>query len=371
MNLVIDIPEAMYNISNVLVPSLQGYKCLAGGILYDFEMYTGGFCQSYPLQKENSTKKCLRLWTNDVSREDNLQHIKEVADYFQHKKPYYVVKYDYVDRAFRLNDGTVIPGVVMDWIEGDTLINYVKKNYRNSALMEQLAESFHKMVNYFHYHGIAHGDLSGENIIVDNRGNLSLVDYDSFYVRGMARNILQPTKGQGAYQHPKRMFGDDRYLNKDMDNFSQQVIYLSLIAIAAKPSVFNEDSDCGLVFQETDLINGNAFKESATYRAISEIKDHRIHYLLDCLRTDLEKDLSQVRSLFTILDLPEMPADEPEYEWEEHISTPYSSRSLGKEEIATFHVNKNYCPMCGTKYPSERSSFCPQCGHPCEVKTSK
>ena len=184
----------------------------------------------------------------------------------------------------------------------------------------------------------------------------------------MARNILQPTKGQGAYQHPKRMFGDDRYLNKDMDNFSQQVIYLSLIAIAAKPSVFNEDSDCGLVFQETDLINENVFKESATYRAISEIKDHRIHYLLDCLKTDLENDLSQVRSLFTLIDYPDLPYGEPEYEWEEQISTPDSSQPRSKEVVVAFHVNKNYCPKCGTKYPSERSAFCPQCGHPSKVK---
>ena len=362
MNLVIEIPEAMENVANVLTPVLKGYNYVPATnefSLYPFEMESGGFCQSFPMVRSGmTTKKCLRLWVNDAARERNLSHIKEVSDYFNRNKPDFVIKYEYVERAFRLKDGTVLPGVVMDWIEGDRLINYVRKNYRNSSSMRRLAKSFRDMVDYLNRNNMAHGDLSGDNIMVTPQGNLVLIDYDSFYVKGQPTNIQQPTGGVAAFQHPGR--GNNRYLNTYMDFFSQQVIYLSLLAIAEKPVLFNPDSDKALVFQDIDLASEQALVKSAAYLGISAIQNTELKNRLEDLRKDIALPFDQVRSLTAIYD-------EQDRRRKEERPMPLTDVKVypAKEEVKrTVTSFAPFCGYCGYRFPIARDNayYCPMCG---------
>ena len=324
MHLDIEIPEAIEaNIGNVLVPSLQGYHNVpATDVLsiYPFVIDTGTFCQTFPMFRAGeSVKKCLRMWVNDKARKDNLSHIKEVSAYFNQHNVDYVVRYEYVDQALRLKNGSVIPGVVMDWIEGDTLIKYVKKNYRNAMVMRRLAKAFRDMVDYLNRNGMAHGDLSGNNIMVTPQGRLYLIDYDSFYVRGQRTDIPQPTNGVAAFQHPGRE--NNRYLNTYMDHFSQQLIYLSLIAIAEIPDIFNEDADKDLVFQEMDLISEEALRSSRAFINMATIRNQEVQDRLKDLRTDIAQPFEKVRSLTAI------------YEWEAEMRRSEEVRSRKKPRI--------------------------------------
>lgn len=366
MNLVNEIPEAFEVVSNVLVPGLKGYAYVANSnefALYPFEMYPGGFCQSFPMARSGvKTKKCLRLWVNDTARESNLVHIKSVSDYFNRHKVNYVIRYEYVEQALRLLNGKVIPGVVMDWIEGDTLINDVKKNYRNATRMRALAKAFREMIDYLNRNGMAHGDLSGDNIMVTPQRQLVLIDYDSFYVKGQPANIQQPTAGIKAFQHPQR--GTNRYLNTYMDFFSQQVIYLSLLAIAEKPDLFDVDTDKGLLFQDADLRNEAALIQSTAYKGISTIGNTEVKARLADLRKDIAVPFDKVRSLTAIYDWEA----ELERRRKEGRSKPKTDIQVpprkDKEPVREVKTLAPFCGICGYQFPTsgDNANYCPMCG---------
>lgn len=327
------IIKAVKQSDNIIAPDLDGYKCIIDRSLYPPIKYIpGGYCFSFPLEASGKPSKCLRLWYKNDGRPENPSHIINVSNYFNKYQVEYVIPYKYVDRALRLSDGTEIPGVVMEWIEGDTLMRYVKKNYKNKNAILQLADKFYKMAQYHNKYGMAHGDLSDENIIVKHNGDLFLIDYDSFYVWNWNKDIPQSTVGVDWYQHPDRMNGESGYLNTTMDYFSQQVIYLSLLVIAESPSLFNDDTEKGLLFKGGDFSNLNSFKASPRYKKISAIHNPEIQSRLHELEKAMAEPLSAVRSIVDVNILPTAMA--------------YYCGKCG------YHFNNQidaFCPMCGTK----------------------
>lgn len=257
MDLTYEIPEAIK--TGVQVPELNGYNCIEpNDPVIDIEYYSGGFCQTYPLEKKGAPKRCLRLWMDDTKIGD-IEHVKRVASFFSNGAVEYVIPYRYYEKALRLNNGIVIPGVVMDWVEGDNFIDYIRKHYKESKLIRSLAEKFYKMVRYLNSKGMSHGDLSGDNIIVRTDGSLCLIDYDSFFVPGF-ENVKQSTKGTGGYQPFARK--QSVYLTRTMDYFSQQVIYLSLLAIADNPDLICLLGEKELLFSEKDFKDTDSFIHS-------------------------------------------------------------------------------------------------------------
>ena len=337
-----DIPKAVRQANNFLVPELQGYKCVPLADAFPPIKYcTGGFCFSFPLECVGKPNKCLRLWfkDKDKERERNLDHIKRVSDYFNSNTIKYVIPYKYVDHALKLQDGTDIPGVVMKWVDGQTMMSYVKNNYQNTLAIRKLADKFYEMVRYHKEHGIAHGDLSDENIIIEPSGEICLIDYDSFYVNNWDTRIPQSTTGVGPYQHPRRMRGEDLFLNSKMDNFSHQVIYLSLLAISLNPSLFSirideskGEKEKGLLFKDVDMRSYEAFTSpSSLYNKIREISNPEIQKRLSQLCDAFKHPLSEVCSI---------------------VPDPIVIQS----KMASF------CGRCGHHFLNQTDIYCPDCG---------
>lgn len=299
MDLTYEIPESIK--TGVLVNELNDYKCIEpeDNPYIDIEYYSGGFCQTYPLIKNGSKKKCLRLWIDDAKMGD-LEHVRQVASYFTNNTIKYVIPYRYYEKALRLNNGIEIPGVVMDWIDGDKFIDYIRKHCREPKLMKTLSENFYNMVSYLNSKGMSHGDLSGDNIIVKPDGSLCLIDYDSFFVPGF-ENVKQPTKGTGGYQHPERK--QSVYLTKTMDYFSQQVIYLSILGIAMQPEIIDNFGEKEMLFSEMDLMNVTNFKKSRSYQALMAKNVYVIKKLLNQLESAISSSLDDVKSLVTVINI--------------------------------------------------------------------
>lgn len=340
MDLTNEIPEAMSRPGSILVPSLKGYKCIPNtdpAAFYDIVFYSGGFCQSYPLSKAGTSgRKCLRLWVNDGSLKSNLQHVKRISKYFAEHGVEYVVNYEYYDSALRLNDGTILPGVVMDWVEGETLMSYVKTNYKQASKILNVAREFLTMERYLDKNGLAHGDLSGDNIIVDRSGSLILIDYDSFYVNNITQGVVQSTAGIACYQHPGR--ANNRFLTRTMDNFSQLVIYCSLLAIARHPSLFNPDTDKGLLFQIEDMSNTKTYISSSVYSKLQALDDDEINHYLNVIKAALAGPFNSVPSLMDSLFVPKEPV------------------------ITSLPHLVEYCTNCGHKFNNDEDLYCTQCG---------
>lgn len=337
MDLVYEIPEAITVEGAILVPSLEGFNCSEASNLFGVEFYSGGFCQSYPVISGNQ-KKCLRLWIDDAARSSHLKHIEDISSYFSSHDIRYIKKYFYEPRALRLEDNSVIPGVWMDWVEGKTLIDYVKLNRFNSTLIKSLASKFYSMTEYMINHGLAHGDLSGKNIIVDSSGELIMIDYDTFYVAGQTENVTPSTKGVVCYQHPNRK--QLKYISADMDYFSQLVIYLSLLIIAEKPEIVNENAEEGLLFQEEDMISKTSLINSTIYKKVSAIKNGEIQFLLRELVNAIGGPISEVRSIV------DMKNSFP-HEFIVEIKAPYCGRC--GYQFGENNSTDIYCPRCGMK----------------------
>ena len=345
---IIKIKKAALINSNILNQEVrQGYHCtpMTGRKSNEAQAFVGGFCLVFPMiNNVGSEKTGYRVWYLDNLNHQLLQIAKDVANELQHKKMPYFVGYQYLDEALNV-DGAHIPGVRMDWVEGDTLDSYIK-SHRTYSELKELADKFYTMCEDLSAAGIAHGDLSNSNILVTRSGEIRLVDYDSLYFPSMAgKGYKQTTTGQPAFQHSQRVRGLPMSANDD--NFSQLVIYLSLRAIAFNLSLITDTkiTDQELLFTNAELHNANQFRNSETYKAIRKIDDPVIKSCLNALENAIVGPLSSVPSIVEVLGETPKPI----------ITDPI------------MHRNKYYCPECGTKFLSESSAYCSNCNHPREV----
>lgn len=163
--------------------------------------------------------------------------------------------------------GEWYPALKMAWVEGASLITWIEQNVRDAAAVLRTAERFAALVADLEKLGVAHGDLQHGNLLIAADSTLRLVDYDGMYVPAL--------KGQGAtenghrnYQSPTRTSAD---FGPAMDRFSAWVIYLSLVAIATDPTIWDQLHDKQgefLILKEDD------FKEPRSSLAWSLLLTH-------------------------------------------------------------------------------------------------
>lgn len=292
--------EAAVNDSSYFIdPVLKGFHCIdpeIGGLDWDVQYGKGTFCYSFAITNDTQYK-CLRVWKEDSKRLMFLDHIKRVSECFNKKNIKYVIGYSYIEKAIRLKNGVVLPAVLMDWVNGDTLIDYIRANYRNSSAIHRLANEFLSMCQYHQKYSMAHGDLSDGNIIVQSDGKICLIDYDSFYYHEFGSSISTFTKGTEGYQHPDRLKKTgQQVVDYRTDYFSQLVIYLSILAIADNSKLFNPDGDC-ILFQRSEMANVASLTGCNTYKKVAQSSNPEVQRLLEELRTALGGRLEDVRSI--------------------------------------------------------------------------
>jgi serine/threonine protein kinase len=249
--------------------------------------YSGAFCAVFPFNTSLG-KKAVRVWTCEVDHAQ--EKTKKVGQYLKNLNSAYFVNFDYKEDALLIN-GTYYSIVIMDWIEGAELKEYIGKNISNKAQLLALADEFKRMVKFLHSKGLSHGDLQHRNIMVTKTGKLLLVDYDSFYVPGM-ECFKDTIKGLPGYQHPRREYLKN--LPSKSDYFSELVIYLSIIVYAENSKLWKEGTE-HLLFSKEDLDN---YKTSAIINDLRQSKNEEIaklsQNLIDFLK---ETDISNLKPL--------------------------------------------------------------------------
>jgi hypothetical protein len=151
----------------------------------------------------------------------------------------------------------------MKWIEGPTLDIYVSEMLHRRDVLLHLSEEWLRLLNALQTSGIAHGDLQHGNIIVEH-GQLRLVDHDGIFVPKMAGWAASEV-GHQHYQHPQR---DAQHFDEKLDRFSSLVIYLSLLALADQPGLWQEYHDENLLFTKADFADPES---SPLFQKIREI----------------------------------------------------------------------------------------------------
>lgn len=352
---LIKIRKAALLNGNILSSELsQYYRCtpMTGRNSNQAFGIPGGFCIVFPMNRnDNGAKVAFRVWYLDNFHHQQLQIARDVGAYLPNIRLPYFVGYQFLEKAIDV-EGNQIPGVRMEWVEGDTLDNYIKKHLTTQEI-QKLAGKFLTMCRDLTTAGIAHGDLSNSNILVTPSGEIRLVDYDSLYLPSMAgKGYTQTTSGQPAFQHPQRR-GTIPMSSTD-DNFSQILIYLSLLAISYNTTLADNIAETELLFNNVDLQSVNNFRNSKGYQVVSKVNDNDVRICLTALERAIAGPLSAVPSLVEVLRNAAR----------EETPKPQSGNAT---HVVMFR-NLNYCPMCGTKYPSEQSAFCYRCNHPREVE---
>lgn len=231
-----------------------------GGLL----RYTGGFTVVFPCIV-NGEKWAFRCWHANVG---DMQHrLKIVSESLERSSLSYFSEFRYIDNGIIIG-GKACPTTRMKWIDGNDLKTYIMEHRDDRACLIRLATDFFSMTNELHKRSIAHGDLQHGNIIVDSRGGLHLIDYDSMYVSELesiaAADIIA---GKPDYQHPSR--SSNRFASKKLDYFSEAIILCSVLAMAYKPELaekYSVEGSEGLLFTRADF---ESFSSSTIYRDLS------------------------------------------------------------------------------------------------------
>ncbi|KAG1785071.1 kinase-like domain-containing protein, partial [Suillus plorans] len=107
-----------------------------------------------------------------------------------------------------------LPALVAPWLENGALTGYLRREHerlsynKKFALLKDIAEG----LQYLHSQSITHGDLSGNNVLVDKYGNASLTDFGlSALIPERISQALMPTNcgGTAPYMAPECLALDD------------------------------------------------------------------------------------------------------------------------------------------------------------------
>jgi len=264
------------------------------------EQYAGGYSRVFPVEVQNRIL-ALRCFIHDVK--DAKIRYQIISQYLKKINTDYFVEFEYVPQGIKIK-GKQYPIIRMEWFSGDTLKNFIEKNRNNSKLIQKTASVFLQMVKTLHHYGISHGDLQDENILVKQKGTnveMKLIDYDSLYVPDL-RGHKQQIVGKPNFQHPIRIQQKQNlYANEKMDYFSELVIYISLLAIAKKPDLwdrFQLDQAEGLLFEEVDFQQPSSSKIMKILKNISPELNGLVSVLIEFCK---KKQLDDFLPLETVL----------------------------------------------------------------------
>lgn len=244
--------------------------------------YVGGFCIVFPFYKSNGEKTAVRCWIASV--ENAQERTRRIAEELKRVKLPYFVNFEYESDGIATNSG-VQPIVLMDWVNANSLKEYIQAHLSEPVSLRKLAESFKTMVGDLHKAGISHGDLQHGNILVKDNGELILVDYDSMYVPSL-RGFKDDIKGLAGYQHPARW--SNQMASEKADYFSELVIYTSVMALSCFPGLWDE---LKILDTETLLFTADDIKSKGTSWIFSKLDSHsELKPLSDAIKKALQSN---------------------------------------------------------------------------------
>ena len=199
---------------------------------------SGAFAVVFKM-KDEQTGKCYALKCFTEEQEGRAEAYRQIADELEFVDSSYVTSVKYLDKEIFVDSSCEedeFPVLLMDWIDGETMENYIAENYQDNYAMAMLCYRFCKMAAWLRSQPFAHGDIKPDNIMVRPDGNLVLVDYDGMFVSAM-KGQKSPTIGTKDFSHPLRTVDD---FDETIDDFALASIALSLKAISLKPSLLDE-----------------------------------------------------------------------------------------------------------------------------------
>jgi hypothetical protein len=223
----------------------------------------------------------------------------EISAYLHKVRLPFMVGFKYLDRGIRVR-GQWYPVLKMDWVEGCTLNEFVKRNVERPRVLEKLARLWVRMARRLREANLAHCDLQHGNVLLvpGSRADslaIKLVDYDGMFVPALA-GTPPGEVGHPAYQHPQRL--REATYSREVDRFPLLVIYCALRALMIKGrALWNRyDNGDNLLFRAEDL---RSPRSSGLFAELRHLNDSG----LQCLVHFLGQAAYQPLELTPLLDI--------------------------------------------------------------------
>ena len=218
-------------------------------------MTSGNFAVVFKMRDEKNDKlyavKCFHK--DQPNRAENYRMIAEELEFVSSS---FLTKFQYLDDELFVDaanaDGEEFPVLLMDWVEGTNLDQYIRQHLHDSYQLHLLAYQFSRLAMWLMPQPFAHGDLKPDNIMVREDGTLVLIDYDGMFVPAMKGQKAREM-GSPDFRHPART---EETSNEHIDDFSLASILLSLRVIAEEPALLEKYGAADrLIFSEKDYRN--------------------------------------------------------------------------------------------------------------------
>lgn len=267
--------------------------------------WAGGFANLYPFIQDDGNKIAVKCWCADINNAQ--ERFAKISSFLEKNNCHYLIKTKFVPDALMVS-GELYPVGIMEWVEGDTLKDYIKDNTPSKELFLNLAAKFLEMVKTLHRLNVSHGDLQHGNIMILPDGSLKLIDYDSMYVPGLDK-MQDVIKGLPGYQHPARR--KVKFINPKSDYFSELVIYMSLLLFAEKPSMWQDYVDTeDLLFSCDDFAD---LQNSAIYKEFKNSSNTQIRLLFHKMTEALSvNNIDKLCPIEELLSAPSIVKPKPQ-----------------------------------------------------------
>ncbi len=319
-------------------------------------MTSGNFAVVFKMQDEKNDKlyavKC--FLKDQPNRAENYRMIAEELEFVSSS---FLTKFQYLDNELFVDsanaDGEEFPVLLMDWVEGTNLDQYIRQHLHDTYQLHLLAYQFSRLALWLMPQPFAHGDLKPDNIMVREDGTLVLIDYDGMFVQAMKGQKARKM-GSPDFRHPA--YTEDTF-NEHIDDFSLASILLSLRVIAEEPALLEKYGAADrLLFSEKD------------YRAIHDCQLLKDIFPSECAEMNTlvglfiialtQSDLSNISFRLLSLERPKEPEieiistkvteEDKKDAWTDEFGVKYSKD--GKKLLeSTDHGLTNYTIRQGTR----------------------
>lgn len=311
---------------------------------------SGNFASVYKIEGTGS-KWAVRCFLREGTDRQNRylllsQHLASISLPF-------LVQFAYLPEGIRIK-GIWYPIIRMEWVEGETLSQYIENIRKKPNNLLNLAEQWRNLVNSLQNNGIAHGDLQHGNVMIANH-QIKLVDYDAMYVPALHG---QPSgeKGHANYQHPDRKPSD---FGVDIDNFPALVIYVSIRALAVDANLWSYFNKDNLIFTSSDFAN---YKTSRLFAQLQNSSDSAVRELAAVIKNCCAGKISDVPKFETIVArLPAYSTIINDKRSSSLSNTTSSLPSWISSPQSSSSVVLKSCGVCNAILESEQR-FCKKCG---------
>ena len=145
----------------------------------------------------------------------------------------YLVKFDIVYNEININVNDLVdeevvyfPVVIMDWVDGVTLDNYIPEPEKAKDDFRKLINNYKTMSSWLLEQRFCHGDISPKNIVITKDNNILLIDYDNMVFSDEEIPVSTNKMKDENFCNPSQESSKSEI---NIDNFSLVSIMISLI----------------------------------------------------------------------------------------------------------------------------------------------